>query len=440
MSAVARVWWTFFTAIPLQRWLAWSGLVLVGLLTITGLVLHEALFGVVFSSLAFFILVMFPTLFASAAVFRALSASRANRFLPQFRSRMLAAVLALQVTGLVLFALLLSALAWFGGRPMPFVPLLYAFEVGTAIFMLMFLVFGDWRFIWVWIGTFVAISVVGRAAPQALAAIPASAWLVAALAAWVAFGGWYLRARFIKPLLLVPQPPSGKWFETRLRETLTREQALRVLTNPQLPWSRPRLFAGIVSIIVLVTIITFFASPTAGFFPFTSFIWPFGMMVLLWGKTMAIVHRSRLLWLRMPGTRDVVRREVERAVLRNLAGAGLLLLGAAVLYSSPLLAVPLREVLAALALSLCAGLFGTYAALAAIPGNLPQLAAFAVLMVAQFGLLSQPSPALPDVVIVTALELVAALTFRALAVIRWRRIDWLQVRPLPPSNMLRGGG
>jgi len=302
----------------------------------------------------------------------------------------------------------------------------------------MFLMFGDWRFIWMWIGTFVAITVLGPSAPRALAAIPASVWLVAALAAWVAFGGWYLRARHIKPLSLVPQPLSGSWSETRLGETRTRAQALRVLISGQPPWSRRRLLAGILNIAIFAVVVTAFARPSTGFLPFTSFIWPFGMMVLLWGKTTAIVHRSRLLWLRIPGARDVVRREVERAVLRNLAGAGLLLLGAAALYSSPLLGAPPREVLAGLALSICAGLFGTYAALAAIPGNLLQLATFAVLMVAQFGLLTRLSPALPDVVLVTGLELVAAIAFRVLAITRWRRVDWLQLRPLPQSNMLRG--
>jgi hypothetical protein len=437
MNAVARVWWTLFTAIRLQRWLAGSGLVLAGLLAITGLVLREPLFGVVFSSLAFFILVVFPTLFASAAVFRALSAPRANQLLPKFRSRMLAAILALETTGLLLFALLLFALAWFGGRAMPLQPLIYAFAFATATFMLMFMMFGDWRWMWAWIGTFIAFSVLGQAAPRALAAIPPSAWLVAALAVWVAFAGWYLRARRIKPLSLVPQPPSLKWPGSDIGETVTRDRALRVLIGAQLPWSQ-RLVTGTANIVVFAVVAMIFASPNGRFFPFTSFVWPFGMMVLLWGKGTAIVHRSRLLWLRMPGARDVVRREVERALLRNLSGGCLLLLGAAALYSSPLLAAPPQEVLAGLALSICAALFGTYAALAATPGTLAQLATFAVLLVAQFGLLARLAPALPNVVIVTALELIAAIAFRVLAVARWQRVDWLQLRPLPRSNMLGG--
>jgi hypothetical protein len=172
-------------------------------------------------------------------------------------------------------------------------------------------------------------------------------------------------------------------------------------------------------------------------FPFTSFVWPFATMIILWSKATGIVHRSRLLWLRMPGARAAVRREIERALLRNLGGTLLLLLGVAALYASPLAAVPPREVLAGFALAACAGLFGTYAALAAIPGNVVHLVTFALLILAQFGLLAPPSIALTDVVIVTAIELIGAIAFRAFAIARWRRVDWLRLRPLPQAHMFR---
>ena len=77
------------------------------------------------------------------------------------------------------------------------------------------------------------------------------------------------------------------------------------------------------------------------------------------------------------------------------------------------------------------------AALAATKGNLLQLASFAVLMVAQLGLLARSAPPLADVVIVTAIELVGAIAFRAIAVARWRRVDWVRLRPLPATNMFR---
>jgi hypothetical protein len=194
----------------------------------------------------------------------------------------------------------------------------------------------------------------------------------------------------------------------------------------------------VVGIGVCTAVIVAVLTPAARFLPLTSFVWPVAAMIGLWSKATSIVHRSRLLWLRIPGARLAVRREVERALLRNLAGAILLMAGVAALYGSPLVAAPPREVLAGFALAACAGLFGTYAALAAVPGNMVQLAAFAVLMLAQLGLLARPSPTLTGVVIVTAVELVGAVAFRGFAVARWKRVDWLRLRPLSPSNVLRG--
>ncbi|HEX7236834.1 MAG TPA: hypothetical protein VF405_07730, partial [Gammaproteobacteria bacterium] len=87
MNAALRVWWTFFTALPLQRWLGGIGAVLAGLLALLGLVLEQPLW--VAGLVLFFVLAVFPTMLASAAVFRALSSPRANQLLPHFRGRML---------------------------------------------------------------------------------------------------------------------------------------------------------------------------------------------------------------------------------------------------------------------------------------------------------------------------------------------------------------
>jgi hypothetical protein len=437
LNAVVRLWWTFLTALPLQRRLAGTGIVLGGLLVIATLVLREPLF-LFFGFLVFFTLVVFPALFASAAVFRALSAARANQLLPRFRARMLAAALALETTGVVLFAVLLFEISSAGDRPMPLEPLVYGFAFGTATFLMMFLLYGDWRWMWAWIGASLAFTL-GLTVAPVFKAIPASAWLVAAPAAWAAFGAWYLRARRIRPLALAPRPPSGPWSRSVLDNAVPRDQALRVLVTAQPPLSRQRLLASVAGIVLPVgAVLAVPAFLTGRLMPFTSFVWPFAVMMLLWGKDTAIVHRSRLLWLRMPGSRDVVRREVEHALLRNLAGTGLLLLGAAALYASPLAAAPPRELLAGLALSIGAGLFATYVALAATPGNFVHMTAFAVLMAAQIGLLARFSPELKNVVIVTAIELIAAAVFRAFAVARWRRVDWLRLRPLSTPSAFRG--
>lgn len=437
MSAALRVAWIFFTALPLQRWLGSAGIALGGLLAIAGVLLREPPFWT-FGLLVLLILAVFPALFASAAVFRALSAPRANQLLPRFRGRMLGAV-ALFIAGIVAsFALLLFVMSSFEDRAMPVEPLSYAFVFATAVFMLMFLQFGDWRWLWLWVGSAVTFSVLGVYAAPALAAIPPWAWIAAACAIWIAFGAWYVQASRIKPLALVPQPHAGAWSRAELGESVTREAALRALVTARPPNAKKRVLWIAIGIALGAGLIAAAAlTPTARLLPFTSFVWPFGAMMMCWSKATGVTHRSRLLWLRIPGPREGVRREVERALLRNFGSAMVVVLGAAALYGSPLFALPPREVLAGIALAACAGLFGTYAALAAIPGNLVHIAAFALLMLAQIGLLARPSPALADVVIVTAIELVGALAFRAFAHARWRRIDWTRLRPLPQASMFR---
>ena len=145
MTAVLRVWWTLFTALPLQRVLAWIGAVWCGLLMLGALVTGEVGF-LILGVVGLLVLIVFPSVFASAAVFRALSAPRANRFLPHFRVRMLVGVALLMATVLAPFALsLLNGRT--GSGPTPLELLGYVFVVSTAIFMWMFLLFGDWRWV-----------------------------------------------------------------------------------------------------------------------------------------------------------------------------------------------------------------------------------------------------------------------------------------------------
>src|SRR5262245_56904266 len=107
MNAVLRVCWTFFTALPLERVLGGLGAVWCGLLVLGQLVTPgwEGLW--ILGVIGLFVLVLFPSVFASPAVFRALSAPRANQLLPHFRARMLVGVTLFMVAVLAPFALLL---------------------------------------------------------------------------------------------------------------------------------------------------------------------------------------------------------------------------------------------------------------------------------------------------------------------------------------------
>jgi hypothetical protein len=419
--------------LPLQRWLGGIGAGGGALLGGAGLAVGRPIWlgGV----LVLFIFAVFPALFASAAVFRALSAQRANRLLPHFRARMLGAVALLVASFLALVATLLLAP---GGATRAAI-LVYAFAFATAMFVVMFLQFGNWRWMAVWIGG--ALLLAGLSAAPAtrgsLAAIPVWAWLAASAAVWIAFAAWYLRARHIGPLALVPEPPADAWTRTALDGPVTRADALRALVTAQPPRAQPRSVV-VPAAVGIVLLASFMLSPLARLVPFTSVVWPFATLMIVWGKSTSIVHRSRLLWLKLPGPRAAVRREIEATLLRNLGGTLLLLLGVAGFYLSPLAAAPPLEVLAGFTLAAGAGLFGVYAALAATPGNIVHYAAFGLLVVVQLALVRPPSPSLTNVVIVVGLELVGATALRAFALARWRRVDWLRLRPLPRSNLFSG--
>jgi hypothetical protein len=328
--------------------------------------------------------------------------------------------------------------------PTPLEVIGYVLAVSTAIFMWMFVLFGDWRWVWLFV-VMVFVLAVGLSSAvtrEMLAAIPAWAWPGAAVLAWIAFFAWYVRTRRIRPVMLAPQAPAGAWARSDLEGTLTRALALRALATGQPPGQKSRALAlrtawvaGNIVIVVFGAVL-FLPAPLTQFFSFTSFLWPFGTMLLLWGYATGIVHRSRLLWLRTPGPRDAVRRKIEHALLRNLGGGLLLLVGVAALYASPLAAAPPQQVLAGFALAACAAFFSTYLAFASIPGRALHLIGFGLMMALQFALLG-PFKSPLNIGIVTGVELAGALAFRALAMRRWRRVDWLRLRPLPQSNMFR---
>jgi hypothetical protein len=78
-------------------------------------------------------------------------------------------------------------------------------------------------------------------------------------------------------------------------------------------------------------------------------------------------------------------------------------------------------------------LYGGYLSLAAVPGVTtvkPYLAGFGLMTIAQIALIARADPAATSVAIVVTVQLLGAALFRTAAVRRWRRIDWLQLRPL----------
>ena len=201
MSAVLRVWWTFYTAFPLQRWLAVAAVA--GVFSPGDAPFYPL--GAIF----FAVLAVFPAVFAAGAVLRALSAPRNHQLWPRFRVRMLIAV-ALFVTTIALLPAALVMLAAFAdGRPLPAAVLVYPFGFVTVAYRWTYLFSGDWRFGLLFpVGLFAAVALLRVSfGPAGANATPVlSLVAAAALLAWVAFVVGYLSVRRV-----------GQWMLTAAR-------------------------------------------------------------------------------------------------------------------------------------------------------------------------------------------------------------------------------
>ncbi len=368
MSAVLRVWWTFLTALPVQGVLIVVGATLFGLAVVVALLMGESIW-LAFGYLAFLVFAAFPALFTAPSLFRALSAPRMYQLLPHFRLRMLIAVGLLLCTLLVLAAggIVMPTLA--AERAFPLFALGVAAAFIVVMFLFFFLTFGDWRW-----GLLAPISFVplvklrewSPATVDFVAALPAWVLPVAALGAWAIFSAWYLHVRQVRPVMLMPQQRAVAVDAAR---PVRRAVAIRTLlaSNPQLATSSEiglrttplQLFAVAVVLALLTTGLRFFS--------LTTVFWPLAFMLFFGERSVAIVRQSRLLWLNVPGSRDAVRSEVEKALWRNWAIGTACLVFIAMIAASPLVGAGAVRALLGLAVTAGAAIYGTYVAMAAVP-------------------------------------------------------------------------
>lgn len=431
MRAVLRLWWTYFTAVPLQRGLGW---VAVGILSLTvvGHFLSGESFWLPLGYTIFGVLAAFPALFAAPALFRSLSAPRMYQLLPYFRLRMLVAV---GLTLGALFVLTAIFILWLAARPVPLAALHLPLAFLVGIFLVLFLMFSDWRWIVVIPLAAVALVLYQRAGPEGtaiLSTLPAWTLSATALGASATFATWYLRVRQVRPVMLMPQPRSAGFDAARpiSRAVATRALLAAAVWAPRMADLRSRLPAALFSLFIMASIVAGITWALR-FLSFASMIFPVTVLLLFCERSIAIVRQSRLIWLKTPGSRDAVRAEIEKVLWRNLAIGIALLAGIAVLAVSPLAGADPADALLGLAVTAGAALCGSYVAFAGAQSVATYLWGFGSLLLVQFALLTRPAPSFEAVAIVVAVELAGTVLMRALAVRRWRRIDWLRLRPLP---------
>jgi hypothetical protein len=166
------------------------------------------------------------------------------------------------------------------------------------------------------------------------------------------------------------------------------------------------------------------------FFSLTTADWPLAFMLLFGERSAAVVHQSRLLWLKVPGSRDAVRREIEKVLLRNWAIGIAFLVVVAAMAVSPLVGAGAAHTLLGLAATAGAAIYGTYVAMAAVPSVATYFWGFGPMLLLQIALFARPAPSLTAIAAVATIELAGAALLRALVVSRWRTVDWLRLRPL----------
>lgn len=438
MSAVLRVWWTFFTAVPLQRWLAVVGAAVAGLLLVTVSVAVQRpppAAGYAIAAAAFTMFAVVPPLFAGGPFLRMLSAPRSHQLLPYFRVRMLVATALLVASQVLWFAAVMVGPVLAAGRDPWASLLILPFAFVTGVFLWLFLASGDVRW---WVAGVLLVALPSRIFPSA----GGSAWLapiagaLAALA-WLVFAIWYLRVRRVPPLQLAARP--WRW-PSAIARPLGQAEAIRALVAGYFEWSLPRQLLGAVGAGVAFSVLLGLVFVWPGRFErlpyFTNFPWPFVVMVMMGVIGARSAYRSRALWLQIPGRRADIYARIERLVARRWLLAVVAMLPIAL--GAWLFGASSAELALALLLCASAGLYGGWLSLAAVPGVKTHLLGFGLMTLAQLGLLARVEPVFPSVGIVIGAQLLGAALFRALAVRRWRRIDWLSFRP--PAIMTRGIG
>jgi hypothetical protein len=430
VSAVLRVLWLFYTAFPLQRWLAAVGAAIGGVLIVIGLLASEARAGIGVGALTFTIFTAFPAMFAGGALLRALSAPRSHQLFPHFRSRALLAAMLLVASLVLWFGIGLALPPLLENRAVPPTVLIYPFGFVTAVFVWVWLFSGDWRwgpaFLLLPLG-FIALVRTGPGAPDA-GSLPLIPVLIGASLAWVVFAVWYLRARRVRPMMLTPAGPGvDSWTEQPTREAAIRAT---IAWNGQPSLARPFLAGlrngGAIGIGLLVLIV--FVVPRVERLPMlTSVIWPLVSMSLVGAVVGRVVRQSRLLWLKIAGGRDEIRQRIERAAWRTGSATFAFVMTTALIVTIPLGGTA-RELILGVMLCTSAAAYGGYVSLASVPGVRVQVVGAGLMAVAQIALLARAEPALTSIAIILVAQLVGAVLCRVLAVRRWRRIDWRLVQ------------
>jgi hypothetical protein len=442
MKAIARLVWTYLTALPILRWV---GGVALASLPFALLAIWPRTRGFIALPIIAFAMHSLSMTIAAGYLFRVLSSPRSNRFLPHFRGRSLAAFLAIVV---VVSAPWLVIVVWAALRP-PYAATLVAplfimiamvaftfFPVGAAVTLASLLAIG-------WVATHLGSqhAAIAAAPPDAVPSAFAIALTLLCVwgAIWAAFSIWYLRVRRIEPF----QTPAMILDKIGIKPAagsivFDRRRAFEASLTAASPQSTKQVALWIAMLVIGTRLAggalsaTHLPLYTARFFLFFP-----GLIIpgtLLAAVATRLARHTRSLWLKGGLSRRGLLAATEKQIWRRAAPGAIavsvvLSTGIALAYdvSMPVLARGLASAAAT-------ALLAVYLGVAFVrDSRLIETFVAAVLIasacVGAWTALSAPEH--DQLWLATILsQAAAALVFRGIAIAQWRKIDWLVFKPV----------
>lgn len=455
MSAVLRIVLLFFTALRLQRVL---GLVGIG---IVALIVTVAAFGrspdaamAVLGTAGLAVLgvfCFFPATVCAGVLLRALSAPRTSALLPHFRIKALSGALIFVASILLVVAACLE-IGRIGAESPPTIYGVVFAAAFSSIFVLgVFLASASQAWLWVFIaGWFSFMGWLSADGPDRLgleAATIAAGLLALTALAWGAFGLWYLRARELDHIdanrFWVFDTSRWSAGEPVATTRFSKPQAIRLWLFGTAPrdwrtrWrERPvdSLARTLLVVLVVAGLVAYVESRDWQVSHLLPGVAVLGSMICLFAAQHA--RRARYLWLRTGSSRRDLLGVVERRAMGQAAQVGGYLIGFAGLVWL-FGGAPLAALLVALA-PLLSGLgVAVYTGLASVRGPrwLIWIPALVMLFLSQITVLvplaaggSRTPYGLAAFVV--GAHAGGAVLLRWIAVHNWRRIDWIELKPV----------
>lgn len=451
MRAVIRVALTYFTFSPLQSWLSAIGLSMVALGVIVRLVTGVGP-GALTLAIMGTVLVSMGPVFGGGLILRHGSSRFTMMLRPHARLRLLlGTTLAMNIVVLLFMVpFLLDNPADPQGNAAPAIADVFAIAWGVlaldwvCVFMLSAYRFG---LAFLWIVPVVAVSLFRQTLPQQMP--DPSVALIAGLGLWAAFSAWYLRQHSHGPSLAmgIGAPATenqGLWSRLLPSTDAPAPQSLpearrRWLFGDASPVSHAVVGAGS-TLMVVVLLFWLLDQPSARDKSLTGGLLYIGLLISSFSAGYWLVGRSRSLWLRTGLDRAGLLRNTEISGLLPMvvsALASILIIVLTQTWLRPdLLVSVLLNAIAQLALAACMA----YAGLSFTTGWSIQtvLAFIGSWMLGLSGILFLGAGRSPGY-LAASIALLAglALLLRAVALRRWRNLDWRVKRPQmnPPVGM-----